>query len=142
MPRFGMTNLQPSFGRVFLASQNWIEVELVAGLEVNLEHCYELERIFRDETSEPYVLLGHCRHANPIQFEAKARISTFPGCAAVAIVVHSEDCAATAADVIAIAEIQQGNVRTFAAEAEARAWLEAELRQARGNPDLPIELSD
>lgn len=140
MPRFDMTNLQASFGQVFLASQNWIELELREGLELNLDHCYELERVFRDETSEPYVLLGHCRHAHRMQFEAKSRISTFPGCAAVAIVVHSEACAASAADVIAVAEIQQGNVRAFTTESEARAWLESELSQARKARGIPIEL--
>ena len=78
MPRFGMTTLHPSFGRVYLASQNWVEVELTDGLDLSLDHCYELERIIRKETAEPYVLLGHCRSLREMQFEAKARISTFP----------------------------------------------------------------
>ena len=89
MPRFGMTTLHPSFGRVYLASQNWVEVELTDGLDLSLDHCYELERIIRKETAEPYVLLGHCRSLREMQFEAKARISTFPGSAAVAIVIHA-----------------------------------------------------
>jgi len=140
MPRFDMTVLHPSFGRVFLASQNWIEVELTGGLDLSLEHCYEFERLIRKETTEPYVLLGHCRSPHELQFEAKSRISTFPGCAAVAIVVHAEDCATSAADVIAVAEIQQGNVRAFQNETEARAWLEEELRIARGVRGIPIEI--
>jgi hypothetical protein len=140
MPRFGMTNLQPSFGRVFLASQNWIEIELAEGLELSLDHCYELERIFRAEIDEPFVLLGHCRYPNELQFSAKARISTFPGCAAVAIVVHTEACAASAADIIAVAEIQQGNVRAFRDETSARDWLQSELSQARSERVIPIQL--
>ena len=140
MPRFDMTNLQPSFGHVFLASKNWIEVELAEGLELSLDHCYELERIFRAQVSEPFVLLGHCRYANEMQFSAKARISTFPGCAAVAIVVHDDACAASAADVIAVAEIQQGNVRAFADEVSARAWLESELSLAQNKRVIPIQL--
>lgn len=140
MPRFNMTNLQPSFGRVFLASRNWIEIELAEGLELSLDHCYELERIFRAQANEPFVLLGHCRYANELQFSAKARISTFPGCAAVALVVYDDACAASAADVIAVAEIQQGNVRAFRDELSARDWLESELKLARNKRVIPIQL--
>lgn len=140
MPRFEMTTLHPSFGRVYLASKNWIEVELSEGLALSLEHCYELEHILRKETNEPYVMLGHCRVPQELQFEAKSRISTLPGCAAVALMVHSESCAEPVADVIAVAEVQQGNVRSFDTEAKAHAWLKTELRSAREDRGIAIEL--
>lgn len=144
MPRL-MTTHQPSFGRVFLGSSHWVELEISVGVDFDVDHCLELENMLAPALRAPFVVLGHCRNAHTMQTDAMARSITLPGCAAVAVVLYPEGNAELCAALETMAKVQRTPFRVFQDRDPASAWLERHLRDARdvrAADGVEIELPD
>lgn len=126
-----MTTHQPSFGRVFLASSHWVEIEIASGVDFTVEHCTELEALLEPSLQAPFVVLGHCRNDHTMQTDAMARSISLPGCAAVAVVLAPTGNAELCAALETMARVQRTPYRVFEDRDAASAWLERHLRDAR-----------
>lgn len=140
-----MTTHQPSFGRVFLGSSHWVELEIAPGIDFDVDHCLELEHVLAPVLRAPFVVLGHCRNAHTMQTDAMARSMTLPGCAAVAVVLYPEGNAELCAALETMADVQRTPYRVFEDRDSASAWLERHLHDARdvsAASGVEIELPD
>lgn len=135
-----MSSLPASFGRVLLASQNWVELEIDEGFDFRLEHCHELERLVGPELRAPYVVLGHCRSPHTMDIDAMARAIALPGCTASAVALYPTGNRELCAALETMAQVQGAEFKVHLDVDAARDWLEARLRTARRGLNRPPEL--
>lgn len=140
-----MTTHQPSFGRVYLASSHWVEIEIDPGVDFTVDHCTEMEQLLAPSLQAPFVVLGHCRSDHTMQTDAMARSVTMPGCDAVAVVLYPTGNAELSQALETMARVQRTPYRVFDDRDAASAWLERHLREARealATDGIEIELPE